>query len=179
MWVRGSRAREAESDSLIAMNARALRWLGGWFGIPYAFGKFDFLLAPAFPFGAWSILARCSTTKSVHLSRAPHRHAVACRQATVYHEVAHQWFGDYMTMRWFDDLWLKEGSRPTWRRRCRRRSIHHRMPGRHSTAQQARRVRDGCDRRHDAGVAGTRQPGSGEEQLRTDRVQQGTASCDS
>jgi aminopeptidase N len=31
------------------------------------------------------------------------------RRATIYHEVAHQWFGDYVTMKWFDDLWLKEG----------------------------------------------------------------------
>jgi aminopeptidase N len=51
LWMRQSRRAEAESDTLIEMNARALRWLGDWFGIPYAFYKFDALLAPAFPFG--------------------------------------------------------------------------------------------------------------------------------
>ncbi len=110
LWVRRSRAREAETDSLIAMNARALRWLGGWFGIPYAFGKFDFLLAPAFPFGGMEHPGAVFYNEEGFIYRErPTVTQLLGRQATVYHEVAHQWFGDYMTMRWFDDLWLKEG----------------------------------------------------------------------
>lgn len=110
MWVRASRAKEAESDSLIAMNARALRWLGGWFGIPYAFGKYDFLLAPAFPFGGMEHPGAVFYNEESFIYRErPTTTQLLGRQATIYHEVAHQWFGDYMTMRWFDDLWLKEG----------------------------------------------------------------------
>lgn len=110
MWVRASRAKEAESDSLITMNARALRWLGGWFGIPYAFGKYDFLLAPAFPFGGMEHPGAVFYNEESFIYRErPTTTQLLGRQATVYHEVAHQWFGDYMTMRWFDDLWLKEG----------------------------------------------------------------------
>ena len=110
LWVRQSRAREAETDSLIAMNARALRWLGSWFDIPYAFGKFDFLLAPAFPFGGMEHPGAVFYNEESFIYRErPTVTQLLGRQATVYHEVAHQWFGDYMTMRWFDDLWLKEG----------------------------------------------------------------------
>src|SRR5690606_29742362 len=110
MYVRRSRAAEVESDSLFALNAKALNWLEKWFDSPYPFGKYDFVLAPAFPFGGMEhpgaafysedrVIFREQPTQPQRISRA----------ATIYHEVAHMWFGDLVTMRWFDDLWLKEG----------------------------------------------------------------------
>lgn len=110
MLLRGSRLGEAESDTLIAMNAQALRWLGDWFGVPYPFGKYDFLLAPAFPFGGMEHPGAVFYNEQSFIYRErPTISQTLGRQATIYHEVAHQWFGDYVTMRWFDDLWLKEG----------------------------------------------------------------------
>jgi aminopeptidase N len=110
MWVRASRLREAESDSLIAMNATALRWLGDWFGVPYPFGKYDFLLAPVFPFGGMEHPGAVFYNEQSFIFRErPTLSQTLGRQATIFHEVAHQWFGDYVTMQWFDDLWLKEG----------------------------------------------------------------------
>jgi aminopeptidase N len=110
LYVRASRAREAESDTLVAMNARALRWLGTYFGVPYAFDKFDALLAPAFPFGGMEHPGAVFYNEESFIYRErPTASQLLGRQATTFHEVAHQWFGDYVTMRWFDDLWLKEG----------------------------------------------------------------------
>ncbi|MCA0375990.1 MAG: M1 family aminopeptidase [Gemmatimonadetes bacterium] len=110
LWVRRSRAREAEGDTLLAMNARALRWLGRYFGAPYAFGKYDALLAPAFPFGGMEHPGAVFYNEESFIYRErPTATQLLGRQATTFHEVAHQWFGDYVTMRWFDDLWLKEG----------------------------------------------------------------------
>ena len=110
LWMRQSRLAEAESDTLIAMNARALRWLGDWFGIPYAFDKYDALLAPAFPFGGMEHPGAVFYNEESFIFRErPTMSQLLGRQATTFHEVAHQWFGDYLTMRWFDDLWLKEG----------------------------------------------------------------------
>ncbi len=110
LWVRASRVNEAESDTLIAMNARALNWLGRWFDIPFPFGKFDALLAPAFPFGGMEHPGAVFYNEESFIFRErPTVSQLLGRQATIFHEVAHQWFGDYMTMRWFDDLWLKEG----------------------------------------------------------------------
>jgi aminopeptidase N len=110
LWVRPSRASEVAGDSLLAMNARALRWLGGWFGIPYPFGKFAALLAPAFPFGGMEHPGAVFYNEDSFTDREPPTLPQRLgRQATVFHEVAHQWFGDYVTMQWFDDLWLKEG----------------------------------------------------------------------
>jgi len=110
LYVRASRAKEAESDTLLAMNARALRWLGRYFGVPYAFDKYDALLAPAFPFGGMEHPGAVFYNEESFIYRErPTTSQLLGRQATTFHEVAHQWFGDYVTMRWFDDLWLKEG----------------------------------------------------------------------
>jgi aminopeptidase N len=96
-------------DAVFDLHAEALAWLQEYTGIPYRFGKFDFLLAPAFQFSgmehpgavyynANSILLDESATESQMLGRA----------SLIAHETSHMWFGDLVTMRWFDDVWMKE-----------------------------------------------------------------------
>ncbi|MEX2153994.1 MAG: M1 family aminopeptidase [Gemmatimonadaceae bacterium] len=110
LWVRQSRAKEVETDTLIALNRRARDWLADYFGVPYPFGKLDFLLAPAFPFGGMEHPGAVFYNEESHIYREPPTlNQLLGRKATINHELAHQWFGDYTTMRWFDDLWLKEG----------------------------------------------------------------------
>ena len=110
MYVRRSRAKEVDADSLFAANGRALAWLERWFDRPYPFGKYDFVLAPAFPFGGMEHPGAVFYNEDAFIFRErPTLTQRLGREATIYHEVAHQWFGDLVTMRWFDDLWLKEG----------------------------------------------------------------------
>ena len=110
LFARASRIKEVETDSLIDANARALAWLGDWFGREYPFGKFDFVLTPAFPFGGMEHPGAVFYNEEQFIFREPPTLPQRLgRTATIYHEVAHQWFGDYVTMKWFDDLWLKEG----------------------------------------------------------------------
>ena len=110
VYTRASRARSVEVDSLARMNAIALAWLGGYFGRAYPFDKYDFLLAPAFPFGGMEHPGAVFYNEESFIFREPPTQPQRlARQATTFHEVAHQWFGDLVTMRWFDDLWLKEG----------------------------------------------------------------------
>jgi aminopeptidase N len=112
LYVRRSRLSElgADADSVIAMNARAARWLEGYFGVPFPFPKLDVVLAPAFPFGGMEHPGAIFYNESAFIYRErPTRPQLLGRAATIYHEIAHQWFGDLVTMRWFDDLWLKEG----------------------------------------------------------------------
>ena len=110
MYVRGSRAKEVETDSLMRLNGRALTWLEKYFARPYPFGKYDFVLAPAFPFGGMEHPGAVFYNEEQFIYREPPTLTQRLgRTATIYHEVAHQWFGDLVTMRWFDDLWLKEG----------------------------------------------------------------------
>ena len=96
-------------DTIFDLHAAALQWLEEYTGIPYPFGKFDFLLLPAFQFGgmehpgaifynAPALLLDPSATQNQELGRAN----------VIAHETAHMWFGDLVTMRWFNDVWMKE-----------------------------------------------------------------------
>ena len=110
LYTRASRAKEAESDTLLALNARAIDWLERYTAQPFPFEKFDFLLAPAFPFGGMEHPGAVFYNEESFIYRErPTLSQTLGREATIFHEVAHQWFGDFATMRWFDDLWLKEG----------------------------------------------------------------------
>jgi len=110
VFVRASRAKEADLDTLIALNRRALAWMERYFNRPYPFEKFDFVLAPAFPFGGMEHPGAVFYNEDRFIFRErPTLPRVLGRHSTILHEVAHQWFGDLVTMKWFDDLWLKEG----------------------------------------------------------------------
>jgi aminopeptidase N len=96
-------------ETLFDLHASSLEWLERYTGIPYPFGKFDFVLIPSFQFtgmehpgsiyyNAASLLLDESATESQMLGRA----------SVIAHETAHMWFGDLVTMRWFDDVWTKE-----------------------------------------------------------------------
>jgi aminopeptidase N len=110
VYVRKSRAKEADLDTLLALNHRAIRWMESYFARPYPFEKFDFVLAPAFPFGGMEHPGAIFYNENSFIFRErPTTARRIGRFSTILHEVAHQWFGDLVTMRWFDDLWLKEG----------------------------------------------------------------------
>ena len=110
VYMRKSRAKEADTDTLLALNHRAIRWMESYFDRPYPFEKFDFVLAPAFPFGGMEHPGAIFYNENSFIFRErPTTARRIGRFSTILHEVAHQWFGDLVTMRWFDDLWLKEG----------------------------------------------------------------------
>ena len=110
VYVRASRFTEADVDTLLALNQRAIEWMEKYFARPYPFKKFDFVLAPAFPFGGMEHPGAIFYNEDQFIFRErPTLPRTLGRYSTILHEVAHQWFGDLVTMQWFDDLWLKEG----------------------------------------------------------------------
>ncbi len=110
VFVRASRFKEADVDTLLALNQRAIQWMEKYFARPYPFEKFDFVLAPAFPFGGMEHPGAIFYSEDQFIFRErPTLPRTLGRYSTILHEVAHQWFGDLVTMQWFDDLWLKEG----------------------------------------------------------------------
>ena len=109
-YVRRSRTAEADLDSVLALNRRALDWMERYFARRFPFAKFDFVLAPAFPFGGMEHPGAVFYNEDRFIFRErPTLPRRLGRFSIILHEVAHQWFGDLVTMRWFDDLWLKEG----------------------------------------------------------------------
>ena len=110
IFVRESKLPRLERDTLFAMHADATRWLGDYFRYPYPFGKLDCVILPGFPYGgmehAGAIFYRES---ALVFDQDPTEGELSRRSTLIYHEVSHQWFGNLVTMKWFDDLWLKEG----------------------------------------------------------------------
>ena len=88
-----------------------LPYFGEWFGIPYALPKLDMVALPDFASGAmenWGLI----TYRETALLIDPRNSSQAARQRVaqvVDHELAHQWFGNLVTMKWWTDLWLNEG----------------------------------------------------------------------
>ncbi|MBI4432976.1 MAG: M1 family metallopeptidase [Candidatus Omnitrophica bacterium] len=89
----------------------ALGYFAEWFGIPYALPKCDMVALPDFASGAmenWGLV----TYRETALLVDPENSSASARQRVaevIDHELAHQWFGNLVTMRWWTDLWLNEG----------------------------------------------------------------------
>jgi aminopeptidase N len=96
-------------EAIFDLHAAALDWLETYTGIPYPFGKFDFLLVPAFQFGGMEHPGAIFYNASgLMLERSATQNQQLDRASTISHETAHMWFGDLVTMRWFTDVWMKE-----------------------------------------------------------------------
>ncbi len=95
--------------ALFELHARSLDALERYTGIPYPFGKFDVVLIPALQYGgmehAGSIVYRA---ESLLLDESATQDQLLGRASLIAHETAHMWFGNLVTMRWFDDVWTKE-----------------------------------------------------------------------
>jgi len=112
LYVRKSqRARaEQEAPQVQAMVARGITYFSDFFAQPFPFPKYDLVLIPGFPFGGMEHAGATFLNEDGVLFRtAPTPSDYFRRNILVLHETCHQWFGDLVTMRWFDDLWLKEG----------------------------------------------------------------------
>jgi len=112
LFVRRSRAERAarEARDVLDQNARVLEWLSGYFDRPFPFSKYDLVLVPEFAYGGMEHAgAAFLREESVLFPSEPNENDRLRRAQLLFHEATHQWFGDLVTMKWFDDLWLKEG----------------------------------------------------------------------
>jgi aminopeptidase N len=96
-------------EALFDLHSSALTWLEDYTAVSYQFDKFDFILIPSFQFGgmehAGAVLYNAS---GMMLDESATQNQLLNRASTIAHETAHMWFGDLVTMRWFNDVWMKE-----------------------------------------------------------------------
>lgn len=119
IFLRASQRRHLDTDAVVDLHRSGLAWLAQDFGVPYPFGKLDTVLLPGFPYGGMEHAGAIFYRESALVFDHPPTTAERVRRSTlVYHELAHQWFGNLVTMKWFDDLWLKEGFATFAAHRC-------------------------------------------------------------
>jgi aminopeptidase N len=112
LFVRKSMLARAKEEwpEIAAYTKTAMGKMSAFFDQPFPFPKYDQVLLPGFPYGGMEHAGATFLREDAMLFRAaPNKTDHQRRSVTVLHELAHQWFGDLVTMRWFDDLWLKEG----------------------------------------------------------------------
>lgn len=101
--------RIAQLPDIAADVASSLEWLEEYTGIPYPFAKYDLVIIPGFQFGGMEHTgATFYTDRRMFLPSNATPDDKLSRTSLIAHETTHMWFGDYLTMRWFNDVWTKE-----------------------------------------------------------------------
>jgi aminopeptidase N len=112
IFVRKSQAAKFQPHAaeVFRLTREGIKFLEEYFDYKFPFPKYDIVLIPEFPFGGMEHAGATFLRESaVIFPSEPTANDYISRATTMFHEAAHQWFGDTVTMRWFDDLWLKEG----------------------------------------------------------------------
>ncbi|HWV29555.1 MAG TPA: M1 family aminopeptidase, partial [Dyadobacter sp.] len=96
-------------DEVFQLHAKSLAWLEDYTNIDYPFGKFDFVLLPSFQYGGMEHPGAIFYNEpALFLDENASVNRRMARASVIAHESAHMWFGDLVTMDWFNDVWLKE-----------------------------------------------------------------------
>ena len=108
LYCRSSLAEYMDHERLFTQTKQGFGFYHKNFGVPYAFGKYDQLFVPEFNAGAMENAGAVTFLEDYVFRSKVTRASYERRAETVLHEMAHMWFGDLVTMQWWDDLWLNE-----------------------------------------------------------------------
>ena len=108
LWTRRSLARFLDPDELFEVTRQGIDFYAALFDQPFPFAKFDQVFVPEFNSGAMENVGAVTFNETYVFRDPPTETQRLGRAETVLHELAHMWFGDLATMRWWDDLWLNE-----------------------------------------------------------------------
>ena len=108
IYCRSSLAEHMDAERLFTETKQGFDFYHRNFGVRYPFGKYDQLFVPEFNAGAMENAGAVTFLEDYVFRSRVTRFVYERRAETVLHEMAHMWFGDLVTMRWWDDLWLNE-----------------------------------------------------------------------
>jgi aminopeptidase N len=108
VFARKSLMQYLDADNIFELTRRGFEFFEAQFGCPYPFEKYDQLFVPEFNAGAMENAGAVTILEGYVFRSKVTGAQVERRAITVLHELAHMWFGDLVTMRWWNDLWLNE-----------------------------------------------------------------------
>ena len=108
LYCRKSLARHLDTGELFDITKQGLTFFAEFFDFPYPFGKYDQVFVPEFNAGAMENVGLVTHNEFMVFRDPPTENQRRGRAEVVLHEMAHMWFGDLVTMRWWNDLWLNE-----------------------------------------------------------------------
>ena len=108
VYARASIVEHLDAEEIIDITRRGFEFFESAYGIAYPFTKYDQIFVPEYNAGAMEN-AGCVTFRDAYVFRTrPTEAQMEARANTILHELAHMWFGDLVTMKWWNDLWLNE-----------------------------------------------------------------------
>ena len=108
LYCRASLVDHLDAEELFAVTAAGIDFFADFFGHPYPFTKYDQIFVPEFNWGGMENVGNV-TYSDRFIFRDPPTDTQRMGRAEVFlHELAHQWFGDLVTMEWWNDVWLNE-----------------------------------------------------------------------
>ncbi|WP_342318293.1 aminopeptidase N [Corynebacterium mayonis] len=113
LYARASLMEHLDAERLFRQTKEGFAYFHTNFGLPYPFGKYDQIFCPEYNMGAMENAGAVTFRDEYVFTSEPTPHRMERRNDTILHEMAHMWFGDLVTMQWWDDLWLNE-SFATW-----------------------------------------------------------------
>ncbi len=108
IYCRRSLAQYLDPEDIFEVTKQGLDYFNAKFEYPYPFAKYDQLFVPEFNAGAMENAGCVTFTEDLLFRSKVTQLRYESRANTILHEMAHMWFGDLVTMRWWDDLWLNE-----------------------------------------------------------------------
>ncbi|BCF83499.1 aminopeptidase [Rhodococcus qingshengii] len=105
---RASLAPYLDAENVFDITRQGLDFYAEYFDYPYPFGKYDQIFVPEYNLGAMENPGLVTFTEAYVFRGTATDEQHQRRANTILHEMAHMWFGDLVTMVWWDDLWLKE-----------------------------------------------------------------------
>lgn len=108
IYCRASLAKFLDAAEIFEVTKQGFDFFQQLFDYPYPFGKYDQLFVPEFNFGAMENAGAITFRDDYVFQSKVTEYRLERRAETILHEMAHMWFGDLVTMRWWDDLWLNE-----------------------------------------------------------------------
>ncbi|WP_165218115.1 aminopeptidase N [Schaalia sp. ZJ1691] len=108
VYCRASLVEHLDSDHILEITRQGFEFFEGQYGIAYPFTKYDQVFVPEYNAGAMENAGLVTFRDQYVFRTRPTENQLENRANTILHELAHMWFGDLVTMKWWNDLWLNE-----------------------------------------------------------------------